>query len=508
MTKQLLLKLDPNSPTPIYKQISDGIAEVIDSGRLSPGELLPSTRVLSADLSVSRLTIRRSYLELASQGYIKAFQRGKTIVSKSLVKRNLKVPAAAQVNPEISAYGQEISRLCDIEEMEEESHFSKGAIAVSELPFIHWKNCLQIAIRKFESSSVAEKSDPFGLDILRNEITRLLARSRGITCSKDQIIIFPSTTSNFDVITRLLLNKGDSIAVEDPSYSGMRASLRGNGFELEQIPLDEEGIDIRHLSRLEVKPKLVYVTPSHQDPTGITMSQQRRAELLSWAKNNGSLIIEDDFDSEYHYGENIQPALMAEDESGTVIYIYNFWKSLYPLLRISVAVVPKSVIPVFQKAMKLLNRDFPLIEQIALAEFIKRGHYGKHLHSRKKIFGLRRALLIRAFTVTFANELKIRAKSGGTDLLLRFPPEWESEVIKQAAKKSDICMSSTRFSYENVCAPRNEYLINFSMLPESEIESRVESFGRLCRHIPRLRQLKGESQVFTGETLSFHPVNT
>ena len=488
MTKQLLIKINPRSPLPLYKQISQGIAEIIESGFVSPGELLPSTRALSEFLSVSRLTVRQAYVELASNGYITAFRRGKTIVSKDRRKKRdsiLMEPISFQ--PVLSSYAADLSQEFAKDDQSADANLLKRALSKEELPISHWRNCLQLAIKKFENELICTKNEPFGLEQLRAELKNYLARNRGLDCKTEQIIVFPSTSGNFELITRILLNRGDRLAIQDPCYSGIAESQSCSGFILESLAVNESGIDYSYLNSLENRPKMIYVTPSIPNSKGARMNGAQRAELLRWAVMHNCLILEDDFDSEYHYGQGREPALTSEAQPGSAIYIYNFWKALYPMLRMSIAVIPEGLIPIFREAMKSLHWDSPLIEQLALAEFIKRGHLGRQVHSCARNFSVRRALLIQALTSAFLNQLKITSNSSGTDLLVRFPAEWNPQVIEESAAKAGLLISSSAKAYIRASSSPNEYLVNFSTLKDSDIYSRVESFSRLCVLVPQLR---------------------
>lgn len=474
---QLNLTFEPKSDLPVYKQMADAIAQAISEGSLPHGLILPSTRELAACNLVSRLTAQRCYDELAGQGYIKRYSRGKTRVNKPSSPSRLDTGSIKYDAVELSSYGQ---RLADsYNQAPKDFAATFGTTPLDLLPVTRFQECLYEAVREIHTLDNASQRDPFGLPALRKQLQALLFRTRGIKCSTEQIVLFPTTEGGVELLCRLTLSEGDVAAVEDPCLDSIRTSLELNGATVNPIPLDSEGISIEALADIDTTPRLIYVTPSRQDTTGRMMTRFRRNRLLQWVASKQSLIIEDDYDSEFRYGQEPEPALFSIDSCGRVVYRYNFWKSLYPLVKMSFLVIPTSLIAAFRGALNSRHADVPLIEQYALATFIRKGHYERHLHKCRKTFAIRRASMIHALTKLPGRPIIYEKQTGGTHLIVRLAQHLSAEQIEAAAKQNGLELHATRANYSNVSAPNNEYLLSFSNVDEKETEEKISQFIRL-----------------------------
>lgn len=477
---QLLLSLEGGSSVPLYKKMANAISTAIQEGTLKPGQVMPSSRELAASMSVSRLTARRCYEELTSQGYIKAHSRGKTYVRRDITTRG------KQNNQEY--YEKSLPKSDFAKRLIREEETMPAAMLASYeqactpremLPYSRFQECLSEAVRSINSTEIFAGQDVFGLPALREELQKLFARTRGINCNSEQIIVLPTTEGGLDLVCRLLICNGDVVATEDPGNNSIRRSLRVHGAEVIPIPLDAEGIDLHSIQKLEAAPKLVYVTPSHQDSSGITMSQSRRSQLLAWAAQNETLILEDDFESEFRYGAGPQAAIFSMDKSGSVIYRTNFWSSLYPLVKIGVLIIPQHLTTLFRNVLSTVQSDTPQLEQLALASFIKRGHYERYLHKAWKVYARRRAALVHALTKNFGAYIKINYQTSGTELNARFDRSFEPDSIEKSAFRAGLLLRSTKLDYADTAYPGNEYRVSFSQIDEHMIEEQVKQLRQL-----------------------------
>jgi GntR family transcriptional regulator / MocR family aminotransferase len=476
----LIFSVEAGSTKPVYKQMSDAICKAIDDGELLEGQLLPSISELADCMSVSRVNASRCYEELTSQGYVTSHNR-KNYVSRP-IDFSLEIPSDSLTemgvgkSNELSDFGQRLS--CDEDEFIDLTS-SFGATPQSHLPISRFQECLYEAVRDISIWSRQAVPDSFGLLELREQLQALILRSRGIQCSPEQIIVFPSTEGGLDLLCRLTLRADDLVATEDPGFSGIRRSFEINGATVLPIPLDSEGIRIDLLADLERVPRLIYLTPSTQDTTGVTMSRLRRRRLLQWVISNDSLIVEDDIGSEFNYGQEPQPALFSQDSSSSVIYRYNFWKSLYPLVKLSFMVIPESFIPLFRNATNTILPEIPQFEQVALAAFIRKGHYESHLQKCRNAYAIKRASLIQALNKISGAVVKFSQQAGGTHLTVQFSPELTEPAIELAAELSGIDIWPTQANYALTAPPINEYLVSFSNIDEAEIERQIYEFVRL-----------------------------
>ena len=212
----------------------------------------------------------------------------------------------------------------------------------------------------------------------------------------------------------------------------------------------------------------------------MSLSLSRRFELLRWAQTNGAIILEDDYDSEYRYGEEPAQALQGLDSDGNVIYRYNFWKALFPLVKLGFLVVPPNLVPLFKRARKVLDREMSLLEQHALAEFISGGHFERHIRRMRSVYSARRAALIQALTINFGRSLTISNISAGMHVLVKFHSQHSDELIMQCARQAKVPLASTQVNY--VGEPtRGEFLAGFASIEQDEINDRTRLFAELLQ---------------------------
>jgi GntR family transcriptional regulator/MocR family aminotransferase len=249
------------------------------------------------------------------------------------------------------------------------------------------------------------------------------------------------------------------------------------GAQMVPIDVDESGMRIEDLKRSEVSCKFVYVAPTYHDPTGAAMSLERRKQLLQWARQSNSLVVEDAFDSDYRYFGQPLPSLQSLDENGDVLYIYSMWKTLYPLSAVGVLVVPYRLISLFERVKLLAERQLPALEHLALTDFITEGHLERHMKRVRAVYTKRRQALIHALSLQFRSSVKIPKQSAALHLMLRLQSDLPTEQIMASARESNLPLVSTELYYvEN---PRSdEFLVAFASLDEGEIDGNVARWAK------------------------------
>src|SRR5262245_38120039 len=334
------LGLDRASGVPFYRQIYDGVREAILSGRLRPGARLPSTRVLAADLETSRNTVLAAFGQLLAEGYVEGRVGAGTTVARTLPETLLRArPEAAGTErpgrrPRLSRRGALL--------VGTRAALGRGAIAahpfrpglpgLETFPFDLWTRLIARRWRRVPRQ-LLDYGDPAGYAPLREAIAAYLGEARAVRCEATQVIVVTGAQQAVDLAARVLLDPGETAWVEDPGYQGARGALVAAGIRLASVPVDVEGLAVRRGARSAPGARLVYVTPSHQYPLGVTMSLQRRLALLEWASASGAWILEDDYDSEYRYAGRPLAALQGLDTAGRVIYAGTFSKVLLPAPR-------------------------------------------------------------------------------------------------------------------------------------------------------------------------------
>ncbi len=534
-----LIHVDQNSGVALHRQIYDSIRHAILSGRLRSGEKLPSTRALSKTLGIARATVTMSFDSLLSEGYIEAIVGAGTFVSRALPEELMR-PAAPLVDPatleastpKVKARsrgrkrkdggdlstgasanqssrrgGLHAARSTDDEDKqhgyrlswyatalrsrqwlnfsaeEPAVQLSFGRPAIAEFPMRVWNQLLLHHARKRNLGLLDSPANAAGFMPLREQLAAYLSRVRAVDCQPEQVIIVNGSQQGIDLVARVLIDRGDDVCIEDPGYIGAQKSFEAMGANVLPIPVDKQGIVVDALKEHECEspgfsPQLIYVTPSHQSPTGVVLSVPRRLELISWARRVGAYIVEDDYDSEYRYKGRPIPALAGLDHAGTVIYIGTLSKVLFPSLRLGYLVVPLDLAEVFTRAKWLADRHSPLLEQQVLCDFIRLGHLERHVRRMRNLYERKRKLVIEALKVHFEGTAKVLGDAAGINVVVRIPSELSDEEIVSRAKAAGIGISSTAHCYLGD-APRGEFQINYAHLSEEAIDSCISRLSAI-----------------------------
>ena len=313
---------------------------------------------------------------------------------------------------------------------------------------------------------------------LRKAIANYLARSRGVRCDAEQIIIINGSQQGLDLMTRLFVQPEDWVAVEEPGYISVRKCFLGQQAKIEPIPVDTKGLKIDVLNHCSQKFKLLYVTPSHQFPTGVILSFPRRLALLKWAQQTGTLILEDDYDSEFRYDESPIPALQSLDRNGSVVYIGSFSKILFPSLRIGYLVVPPALVPIVCQARWLCDRFTPLLEQYALTDFITEGHFERHIRRIRRFYNHRRQVLVKAINNYLGERATILGENAGIHLIVRLHTKLSESEIIQSANKVGVGMISLK-PYYLLATTTKEFIFGYSNLTELQLTEGVRKLANI-----------------------------
>jgi GntR family transcriptional regulator/MocR family aminotransferase len=479
------IALDNQSTLPLHRQLYEELRRLILSGKLLPGKRLPSTRGMAKSLGISRATVTQSYEQLLSEGYLQTVIGSGTFVCSQLPDDLLEVPLtdanttiSTQPLVQLSSYGYNLLKTdyltLNHPELFNQNliNFQYGTPALAETPLKQWRQLLSRHCRLINREMFGYAIDPRGYLPLREAISNYLIQSRAVQCEADQVIIISGSQQALELVTRILIEPGDDVAIENPSYLDAQRILLSNGANLLPIPVDESGIIVERFSDYAAaKIKLVYVTPSHQFPTGALMSLSRRLELLAWATQTAAMIIEDDYDSEFRYIGQPIPALQGLDQ-GKVIYIGTFSKVLFPALRIGYLVVPKELVSVITYAKRLTDRHSPMLEQQVLTDFINEGYLERHIRRMRKLYDQRRQALMQALNKYFGEQVTILGENAGLHLMVQFYTDFsDQEVVVKAAERGVKLVTAQRYYLTN--AGKSEFVIGYSNLSEEEITEGV-----------------------------------
>jgi GntR family transcriptional regulator/MocR family aminotransferase len=416
-------------------------AEILE-GRLRPGARLPSTRDLAGQYGLSRGTIVSAFEQLESEGYVEGSVGSGTYVSKILPDDLLQVTRRAGSQPlarrnqqrRVSEYGRRVTRFPGLE-IRPPRAFRANQPALDLFPTTLWA---QIAARRLRrvSANLLQGCDPMGYRPLRNVVAEYLNTSRGVKCVPEQVVIVSGVQEALDLVARLFLNPGDRVCIENPGYPGAAIVFEAVGAKISAVRLDDEGMKLGGPTLRDAR--LVYVTPAHQFPLGITMSLPRRLELLEWARKSGALIFEDDYDSEYRYSGRPVPALQGLDRNGVVLFAGSFSKVLFPSLRLGYLVLPPDLVTYFAATKSVTSRHAPLPDQAVLCDFITEGHFGRHLRRMRVVYAERLSVLLESARQGLEGLLDISSVEAGLQTVGWLCRGIDGESAAEAAAERDV----------------------------------------------------------------------
>ncbi len=464
--------LDRKLETPLHRQVYEQWRQAILTGRFRPGERVPSTRELAASLSVSRGTVSEAWDQLIAEGYLESAHGSGTFVCRELPDRLVvahgtsRTKKAPEVRVRLSRYGAGLTEdWRRVSRPDAVIRFSPGIPDRDRFPFPLWRRLMGRHLRNITPAVFNYVERSAGDERLRSEIAAYVSRLRAVRCSPEQIIIVNGSQQGLDLCARLLIEPGNDVGFENPGYQGARRVFAAYGARLRPLAIDQNGVMLRNVGR---KARLIYVTPSHQYPTGVSMSLARRLELIEWAKNSEAVIVEDDYSSEYRYSGPPLPSLQGLATSATVIYVGTFSKVMFPGLRIGYVISPPSLVSFFKRAKWLADTQTPRLEQAALADFLAEGHIERHIRRMRRLYGSRREVLVDSLRKHFGDRARITGDAAGMHAMVRF----EDNGIMQRAIRNQVELVSGD-DYYLTTPPGNEFLFGFSAIPERAIQEGI-----------------------------------
>lgn len=455
MTKQLnafpFVSLIDNN-VPMYRQIYETLRRGILNGEILPGTQIPSTRSLAIQLGVSRMTVVNAYDQLYAEGYLEGKTGAGTFVAHVLPEDLLRTPARREVSA--SAFSRALSLSTQGTQLARESAailreqlankfvpFQNGLTAIDSFPFETWG---RIAARLARSSPAATPfdGDLAGFKLLREAVAAHLKTARGVRCCADQVIITTGAQQGLSLINSVLLEPGDAVWMEDPGYTSARALFEYYRAKLIPVPVDERGLNFQVLPEPVSRPKLIYVTPSHQYPLGVTMSLARRLSLIEKARATGAWIIEDDYDSEFRYTGRPIASLQGLDHDGRVIYVGTFSKTIFPSVKLGCLVVPPDLVDVFTAARTLTGAHSPLLDQALLAEFISEGHFARHIRRMRTLYEERQGYLLDEVERRLNGMVNMQPDAAGMHLVGWLSDDTDDREVVRRARQVDVRLTA------------------------------------------------------------------
>jgi GntR family transcriptional regulator / MocR family aminotransferase len=410
---ELTLGARPQDRT-LTRWLYDELRLAILEGRLAPGARLPASRDFARLYGLARGTVVSVFERLQAEGYVSCRVGSGTRVNRFAADsrpraRRLKLPV--YIRRAVSGYARP-KPWVGITRTEGVRPFCMREPAIAEFPAKLWGSLAARRARNF-TSWLQTEDDGRGYRPLREAITHYLASSRGVRCSPDQIVIVSGVQQALDLLARALLKRDDPVWIEDPGYFGASIAFESVGAKIIPVPVDSEGLSVSAGLRMCPHPKGVYVTPAHQFPLGMTMSLERRMEVLRWASHTGAFVIEDDYDSEYRFEGQPVPAMQTLDRNSNVVFVGSFSKILFPLLRLGYAVLPAELVDYFLAFRFRTDFRSITLDQAVLCDFIVDGHLGRHLRRMRNLYARRLEALIAVGGQCLKGLLKISSVRAG-----------------------------------------------------------------------------------------------
>ncbi len=338
-----------------------------------------------------------------------------------------------------------------------------------------WKQLTAQRLR-LQGESLLRYGDPQGYLPLREAIAAHVHQTRGVICDARQVIVLTSSQQALQLIATLLLDSGDSVWMEEPGYTGARNAFISAGAALTPVAVDGDGLRV---DPSLPDPRLIYLTPSHQYPTGAALSLARRLALLALADRQQAWIVEDDYDSEFHYDGLPIPAMQGLDRRGRVLYLGTFSKSLFPSLRLAYLIVPPTLVDAFVTARTVYDGHSAQLMQAVTAEFIRQGHFAAHIRYMRQLYRSRRDTLLAEVREKLGHFATPAPAAGGLQLSVWLPPGQEAALSRQAQRLGILTPGLTA-QYQTAQAQRDGWLLGFSALTPGEIRSAVERLAQIA----------------------------
>jgi GntR family transcriptional regulator / MocR family aminotransferase len=443
-TEALLpIALDKAKRVPLKRQLYLAIRDMIVAGTLPAGTRLPSTRALAHAHGVSRSTVVEVFEQLLADD-LTAGTIGSGTYTNAVTAIGKRVsavtPRALDKNTHFSFRGRRIAGTTltyGVFRKRIIGAFRNGLPALDLFPRESWARHLAKAARH-ATPALLDYGDAAGFAPLRKAIAERLAITRSVRCTPEQIFVVEGTQHALDTIAQVLLDPGDEVWIEDPGFPGARLALSAAGAKLRPVPVDDQGMNVEFGVKQWPKPRVIFVSPSHQYPMGVALSMSRRLALLACAKRAGAWIIEDDFENEFEYAGRPLLSLQSLDTADRVIYVGTFTKTMAPSLRIGYVIVPEALVDVFAAARRIGGRSCKALEQSALATFIAEGAFARHVRHMRHVCQERQAVLIEEVERKLAGVATVRKAASGIHLLARLAPEFDDVAVSEAAEAAGI----------------------------------------------------------------------
>jgi GntR family transcriptional regulator/MocR family aminotransferase len=447
--------LDFGSDTPLYRQISVWFERAILTGQLKPGQRIPSTRALAKELRISRIPVLSAYELLIAEGYLESFVGAGTCVSRSIPDR-FPPPERVALSEQASFEPQSLDRRMISRRaaaMRGPSQLwlrgCRGCTDLEHFPIDLWSRLLSRHAQR-KSRDIMGYGDTLGYLPFREAIAEYLGAFRAVKCHPSQILVTTGSQQALLISSLVLLDPEDQVWIEEPGHPGTQQALKAASARLVPVPVDEQGLDVEYGVRHACRARAAYVTPTHQYPMSVTMSAARRIALSSWAARNDAWIVEDDYDSEFRYGGSPLASLQGQETEGRVIYVGTLTKVMFPTLRLGFAVIPPQLLDSFIDLRNAIDTvSTPMLHQLAMTDFIREGHFARHIKRMRAVYMDRRNAVMDAIRKLASGVLEITGEDAGLYVLALLPPGIDDADIVRRAYRAGLPVGPLSMCYTN-----------------------------------------------------------
>ncbi|OWP49798.1 PLP-dependent aminotransferase family protein [Pseudomonas nitroreducens] len=466
---------------PLHSRIQRTLRQLILEGALGAGSALPASRLLARSLGVSRDTIESAYSHLHAEGFIERRVGSGSFVAEATrlspgrrTRRRLSGAPPGAAN--LSQRGQAMLDNGGVREQLAPRPFAPGVPETRTFPLSTWERLQRQVLKEFGPRALLH-GDPQGMQPLRQAIADYVNLERGARTTADQVLVLTSSQQALGLCANVLLDAGERIFIEDPVYYGARKAFAAAGLDCQAIPVDAQGIRVDELLAHPHPAKVVYLTPSHQFPSGATLSLERRLSLIEWARREQAWIIEDDYDSEFHYAGKPTACVQGLDAHERTLYIGTFTKSLFAGLRIGYLVLPPSLVEPMTIARSLQDGHTASIAQLTLARFITGGHFGAYVRAMRNLYAERLELLADLLEQRLGGALQPRRPAGGLQMPCLLSGEMTERAVLGAARTAGIELLGLSELFVTR-PPQPGFLMGFAAYTPQELQRAVDDLAR------------------------------
>ncbi len=473
---------------PLHVRIQRAVRQLILDGALDASRPLPASRTLAGSLGVSRDTVEAAYGQLHAEGFIERRVGSGSFVADGARRLGgrgtTRRTAPGTQTLRLSRRGAAMYRNGGVRDFIAPRPFVPGVPETRNFPLSTWERLQRQVLKEWGSAALLH-SPPQGMAALREAIADYVNLERGAHASPERVLVVTSSQQALSLCASVLLDPGEGIFIEDPAYHGARKAFDAAGLDSIPVPVDADGMQVERLHQATQPARAAFLTPSHQFPSGATLALARRLEIIEWARQQQAWIIEDDYDSEFHYAGRPMACVQGLDPHQRTIYIGTFTKSLFPGLRIGFMILPTELVAPMTIARTLLDGHSAPIPQLTLARFMQGGHFGAHVRAMRALYCERRDVLAALVRRHLKDFVQPRVPDGGMQMPCVFIRDIPEQRAIDAARRAGIDLLGLSALHASSATATAGFLMGFAAHSPAELEVAVKKLAQVLRQITR-----------------------